>query len=155
MNSKRKILERKRRKRRIQQVVHLLLPFYLLCLIGSQLTTPTSASFTDVTTIVGTLSLENDFGEEEQVDAFREDEDLPENGVVDEKVEPDSKQEKKELDEIPHAEINEEKEQEIADEDSEEELEDRGEENFEQDEELDVDDELDEHNVTELDSEEH
>lgn len=152
MNSKRKILERKRRKRRIQQVIYLLLPIYLLCLIGSQLTTPTSASFTNMTTIVGTLSLENDFGEEEQVDAFCEDEDLPENGVVDEKIESDSEQEKKELDEIPHTEINEEKDQEIADEDSEDELEDRREENIELDEEQDVDDE---HNVTELDSVEH
>ncbi len=42
MKKRRKLLDRKRVW--LQKIIHLFIPFYLLCLIGSHLTSATSAS---------------------------------------------------------------------------------------------------------------
>lgn len=56
MEKRRKLLDRKRVW--IQKTIHLFIPFYLLCLIGSHLTSPTSASFTHTSTVVGSLTVD-------------------------------------------------------------------------------------------------
>ncbi|MEK3888393.1 hypothetical protein [Bacillus sp. FSL K6-3431] len=85
--------------------MQLLILLYLLFLIGSQLTTPTSASFQDVTTIMGTLSVHDDFehqqGEKEL--PFQSENQLKAAEAVDDEVVKDEnhEQEEKNFGEVP------------------------------------------------------
>lgn len=81
MSSRQQNTKRNRQKSKIQLVIHLILPIYLLCLIGSQLVSPTGASFNDITTIPGTLSFGFDFREAKETDGSIMEEGLSESDV--------------------------------------------------------------------------